>query len=146
MKKEQFEELIASDGMLEYANYCGNYYGTPRAAVEEQCKAGKDVILEIEVQGAMQVREKCPDAVFLFILPPSAEELARRLTDRQTEDPQTVQNRLVKAKEEMAMAGSYDYIVVNDVVSETAAQIEAILTAEKFSRKRMQPVLDEILG
>ncbi len=146
LKKEQFEELIASDGMLEYANYCGNYYGTPRAAVEEQCKAGKDVILEIEVQGAMQVREKCPDAVFLFILPPSAEELARRLTDRQTEDPQTVQNRLVKAKEEMAMAGSYDYIVVNDVVSETAAQIEAILTAEKFSRKRMQPVLDEILG
>ena len=146
LKKEQFEELIASDGMLEYANYCGNYYGTPRAAVEEQCKAGKDVILEIEVQGAMQVREKCPDAVFLFILPPSAEELARRLTDRRTEDPQTVQNRLVKAKEEMAMAGSYDYIVVNDVVSETAAQIEAILTAEKFSRKRMQPVLDEILG
>ena len=146
LKKEQFEELIASDGMLEYANYCGNYYGTPRAAVEEQCKAGKDVILEIEVQGAMQVREKCPDAVFLFVLPPSAEELARRLTDRRTEDPQTVHNRLVKAKEEMAMAGSYDYIVVNDIVSETAAQIEAILTAEKFSRKRMQPVLDEILG
>ncbi len=142
---ERFEELIASDGMLEHANYCGNYYGTPRAAVEEQCKAGKDVILEIEVQGAMQIRQKCPDAVFLFILPPSMEELARRLTDRQTEDMQTVQKRLAKAKDEMALAGNYDYIVVNDVVSETAAQIDAILTAEKFSRKRMQPVLDEIL-
>lgn len=146
LKKEQFEDLISTDGMLEYANYCGNYYGTPRAAVEEQCRAGKDVILEIEVQGAMQIREKCPDAVFLFILPPSAEELARRLTDRQTEDPQTVQNRLAKAREEMALAGNYDYIVVNDIVSETASQIEAIITAEKFSRKRMQPVLDEILG
>ncbi len=146
LKKEQFEDLISTDGMLEYANYCGNYYGTPRAAVEEQCRAGKDVILEIEVQGAMQIREKCPDAVFLFILPPSAEELARRLTDRQTEDPQTVQNRLTKAREEMALAGNYDYIVVNDIVSETASQIEAIITAEKFSRKRMQPVLDEILG
>lgn len=146
LQKEQFEDLIAADGMLEYANYCGNYYGTPRAKVEEQCRCGNDVILEIEVQGALQIREKCPDAVFLFILPPSVEELARRLTDRQTEDAQTVLNRLNKAKEEMALAGNYDYIVVNDTVAETAAQIQAIITAEKFSRKRMQPVLDEILS
>ena len=138
LSKEEFERLIQENGMLEYASYCGNYYGTPRAAVEKKLNEGLDVILEIEVQGALQVMEHCPEAVSIFILPPSVEELEKRLFGRQTEDIETISKRLLKAKEEMTFAEKYDYVVVNNAVLETANQIEAILTAEKFKQKRMK--------
>ena len=145
LSKEQFEEQIAADGMLEHANYCGNYYGTPKEAVMKMCRDGKDVILEIEVQGALQIKKKCPEAVLIFILPPSLEELSRRLIDRNTEDMDTVYKRLSKSTEEMQYAKEYDYTVVNDTVLETVNQIVAIMEAEKFRSKRMLPVIDDIL-
>lgn len=145
LSKEQFEEQLAADGMLEHANYCGNYYGTPKEAVVRRCQEGKDVILEIEVQGALQVKKKYPEAILIFILPPSLEELSRRLIDRNTEDAETVYKRLAKSTEEMKYAAEYDYTVVNDTVSEAAHQILSIMEAEKLRSKRMRSVIDNII-
>lgn len=145
ISKEQFEEKIASGGMLEYASYVGNYYGTPKQAVEEKCAAGYDVILEIEVQGAMQLREKCPDAVFVFIIPPSMEELEHRLVNRQTETHEVIQNRLNTARTELQFAPKYDYIVVNQTVEQAVSDIRAILQAEKCRSSRMENQLNEVL-
>ncbi len=145
ISKEQFEEKIASGGMLEYASYVGNYYGTPKQAVEEKCAAGYDVILEIEVQGAMQLREKCPDAVFVFIIPPSMEELEHRLVNRQTETQEVIQNRLNTARTELKFAPKYDYIVVNQTVEQAVSDIRAILQAEKCRSSRMENQLNEVL-
>ena len=145
ISKEQFEEKIASGGMLEYASYVGNYYGTPTQAVEEKCAAGYDVILEIEVQGAMQLREKCPDAVFVFIIPPSMEELEHRLVNRQTETQEVIQNRLNTARTELKFAPKYDYIVVNQTVEQAVSDIRAILQAEKCRSNRMENQLNEVL-
>ncbi len=137
LTKEQFEEKIRNNGMLEYACYVGNYYGTPSQAVEAQRAAGHDVILEIEVQGAMQVKEKCPDAVLVFIMPPSMGELRRRLTDRQTESEEVVNSRMKTAEEEMKAVPHYDYVVINDEVESAAERIRAILRAEKCRTVRM---------
>lgn len=145
ISKEQFEEKIASGGMLEYASYVGNYYGTPKQAVEEKCAAGYDVILEIEVQGAMQLREKCPNAVFVFIIPPSMEELEHRLVNRQTETQEVIQNRLNTARTELKFAPKYDYIVVNQTVEQAVSDIRAILQAEKCRSNRMENQLNEVL-
>ena len=145
ISKEQFEEKIASGGMLEYGSYVGNYYGTPKQAVEEKCAAGYDVILEIEVQGAMQLREKCPDAVFVFIIPPSMEELEHRLVNRQTETQEVIQNRLNTARTELQFAPKYDYIVVNQTVEQAVSDIRAILQAEKCRSNRMENQLNEVL-
>lgn len=145
LPKERFESLIAEDEMLEYACYCDNYYGTPKATVEEKLNEGKNVILEIEVQGALQVMNKCPDAVSIFVFPPSAEELENRLVGRNTEDRATVDKRLTKAKEEMGHAPRYDYIVINDELSEAVADIETILAAEKNKTERMKDKISEIL-
>ena len=145
ISKEQFEEQIASGGMLEYASYVGNYYGTPKQAVEEKCAAGYDVILEIEVQGAMQLREKCPNAVFVFIIPPSMEELEHRLVNRQTETQEVIQNRLNTARTELQFAPKYDYIVVNQTVEQAVSDIRAILQAEKCRSNRMENQLNEVL-
>ena len=144
LTKEHFEELISGEGMLEYASYCDHYYGTPKAAVEEKLRAGKDVILEIEVQGALQVMNKRPDAVSIFILPPSAAELERRLIGRNTEDRDTIDRRLAKASEEIAYAVKYDYTVVNDDLSEAVQKIESILAAEKCRSFRMRDKITEI--
>ena len=131
--------------MLEYASYVGNYYGTPKQAVEEKGAAGYDVILEIEVQGAMQLREKCPDAVFVFIIPPSMEELEHRLVNRQTETQEVIQNRLNTARTELKFAPKYDYIVVNQTVEQAVSDIRAILQAEKCRSNRMENQLNEVL-
>ena len=112
--KETFEETIARDGLVEYASYVGNYYGTPKAWVEEQLESGRDVVLEIEVQGALKVKEKFPDALLLFLLPPSAAELKRRLEKRGTETAEVIAQRLKRAREEAEFIGSYDFIEVND--------------------------------
>ena len=133
LSKQEFERKIAENGMLEYANYVGNYYGTPKQAVEEQCAAGHDVLLEIEVQGAIQVREKCPDAVFVFIAPPSMKELERRLVDRRTESEEVICSRLKAAETELQFASKYDYIVVNDTVEQAVSDLRAILRASHCS-------------
>lgn len=135
LQKEEFETLISEDGLLEHACYCDNYYGTPRKAVMGRLEQGQDVILEIEVQGALQVLERCPEAVSIFILPPSMEVLAERLTGRGTEDEETVQKRLAQAREELGYAGRYDYNVVNDTVDQAVSDIQAILRAEHLKTK-----------
>ncbi len=137
LTKEQFEEKIKNDGMLEYANYVGNYYGTPKEAVEKQLSAGHNVILEIEVQGAMQVQKRCPEAVLVFMMPPSMEELKRRLVERRTETEEVIQNRLVTAEEEMKAVRQYDYFVINDKVEDAVECLRAILKAEKCRTVRM---------
>lgn len=137
LSKEQFEEKIKTGGMLEYANYVENYYGTPAQAVEDQRSLGHDVILEIEIQGAMQVKAKCPDAVMVFVSPPSMEELKRRLIDRKTESEEVVNNRLKTAEKEMKAISKYDYVVVNDEVENAVSSLKAILQAEKCRTVRV---------
>lgn len=137
LSKEQFEEKIKTGGMLEYANYVENYYGTPAQAVEDQRSLGHDVILEIEIQGAMQVKAKCPDAVMVFVSPPSMKELKRRLIDRKTESEEVVNNRLKTAEKEMKAISKYDYVVVNDEVENAVSSLKAILQAEKCRTVRV---------
>ena len=136
VSQEAFEETIASGGLLEYAQYNGNYYGTPRKMVEEQLAQGRDVILEIEVQGARQVRKAFPQAVSIFILPPSYEILCERLAGRGTESPQ--------AKRELLCAGEYDYIIVNGDVETARKQLQAVLTAAKCEKRFMDPFIEKV--
>lgn len=125
VERAQFERMVREDAFLEYAEYVGNYYGTPRAAVEEQLDRGYDVYLDIEVRGAMQVKARCPDALLIFLMPPSMEALEQRLTGRGTDTPEVVQKRLQEAERECAAAGEFDYVVVNDEVDRAAAEISA---------------------
>ena len=129
--REQFEKLIADDALLEYAEYVGNYYGTLEAPVNEKLDEGFDVILEIEVQGAMQIKKKRPDAVMVFIAPPSFEELASRLRGRGTEDEAKVQKRLETAKGELEQKDRFDYVVVNDTVDRAVDEIKGILASRR---------------
>ncbi|MBR5896961.1 MAG: guanylate kinase, partial [Lachnospiraceae bacterium] len=109
--REEFEKTIAEDGLVEYAQYVGNYYGTPKTYVEEQLKKGKNVILDIEVQGAMQIKEKFPDALMVFVIPPSIEVLLKRLRARGTESEEVIQRRITQAKTECTYMDRYEYIV-----------------------------------
>ena len=127
--KETFERTIQEDGLIEYADYCGNYYGTPRAYVEEQLNAGKDVILEIEIQGALKVKKRFPECLLLFITPPSAAELKRRLTGRGTESPEVIEQRLSRAYEESEGVEAYDYIVINDVLESSVEEVHSLVEA-----------------
>ena len=122
--------MIAAGELLEHAEYVGNYYGTSLKVIQEKLDAGTDVLLDIEVQGAAKVRAKCPEAVLIFIIPPSFEELSRRLRGRNTDSEETIAGRLQKAREEYGQIPNYDYLVVNDSVSEAAAEIISILVAE----------------
>ena len=127
---ERFKEMIANDELLEYAMYVENYYGTPRAYVEEKMNSGFNVVLDIEVQGARQVKDKMPEAVKIFIIPPSIDELAARLRGRGTDTEEAIQGRLARARQEYAEADFYDYIIVNDDVERAAAELNAIMLAE----------------
>lgn len=127
--KDTFEETIAQDGLVEYARYCDNYYGTPRKWVEEQLESGRDVILEIEIQGALKVKEKFPETLLLFVMPPSAKELERRLTGRGTETAEVIKSRMERAVQESEGIENYDYIIVNDKLDECVAQMHAIIAA-----------------
>ncbi len=131
MTPEEFEALLAEDALLEHACYVGNYYGTPRAAVEERLAAGQDVILDIEVQGAAQIRASMPEAILVFLLPPSFAELERRLLDRGKDSLEKIQGRLARAREEYRQADMYDYIIINDNVDRAGRELDAIITAEK---------------
>lgn len=142
---EQFEEKIKNNEMLEYAMYSGNYYGTPKPIVYEMLNSGKDVFLEIEVQGAMKIKETCPDAVFIFVMPPSYEELKKRLVGRNTEDEQTINKRISAAVNEMNKACEYDYIIVNDTVENARAELSAIVRARKCAYMYKKEFIDEVL-
>ena len=128
--RAEFERMIAAGELLEHAEYVGNYYGTSLKVIQEKLDAGIDVLLDIEVHGAAKVRAKCPEADLIFIIPPSFEELSRRLRGRNTDSEETIAGRLQKAREEYQQIPNYDYLVVNDKVSAAAAEIIAILLAE----------------
>ena len=145
LTKEKFETLIEEDGMLEYASYCGNYYGTPKKPVEDMLEQGKHVILEIEVQGAMKVMEKCPEAVFVFILPPSLKELERRLNKRGTEAEDVIKKRLSEAAGEIKQAYKYNYAVINGELSEAVDDLKAIIRAEELKSVNFKNNIDEVL-
>lgn len=136
VSREQFRKNIEDGKFLEWAEFVGEYYGTPLDYIEKQLGAGKEVIIEIEVQGALQVRDKMPDAVFVFIVPPSRKALQDRLMSRGTEDPAKIQERLAKANREYNLAYKYDYIVVNDEVYNAADRIYAIIRAEHARTER----------
>jgi guanylate kinase len=127
--KEQFEQNIKEDKMLEYATYCENYYGTPKKQVEDNLKQGKHVILEIEVQGAMKIRKLRPDAKFIFIAPPSIQELERRLHKRNSETEEVIEQRIKQAREELPHAVEYDYTIVNGELQDAIDDFKAIVRA-----------------
>ena len=127
---EEFRAMIAEDALLEHAEYAGNYYGTPKRYVDEAMDAGRDVILEIEMQGARQVCAKRPETIRIFIAPPSWEELERRLVTRGTDAPEKIAQRLRQARVELENAGEYDYMVVNETVEKAAEEVAAIICAE----------------
>lgn len=138
LTKEQFEQKVAAGGFLEHAQFSGNYYGTPVEPIDRQLKEGKDILLEIEVQGAMQVRENRPDAVRIFLAPPSFAELEKRLTGRGTEDAEAIRLRLETAKHELTLASQFDYIVINNTVEQAVSDVLAIMQAEACRAARIQ--------
>ena len=142
--REQFEEKIGQDGLIEYANYCGNYYGTPRAYVEQQLEAGKDVVLEIEIQGALKIKEKFPTASLLFVMPPSAEELRKRLTGRGTETQEIIDQRMHRAIEEAQGIEQYDYIVINDQLEECVKELHALIGAAHNTPSRNEEFINNM--
>ena len=138
--REEFEALIEQGGLLEHAEFVGNYYGTPLAYVNETLDAGRDVFLEIEVQGAKQIREKAPDALFIFLAPPSLSELKSRLVGRGTETAEVIAKRIATAEEELEMMSLYDYVVENDEVTNACDKINAIIKAEHCRRERVEKI------
>lgn len=142
--KEQFEKTIAENGLIEYASYCENYYGTPREYVEKQLQAGKDVILEIEIQGALKIKEKFPESLLLFVTPPNAKELERRLVGRGTETAEVIAKRLARAVEESEGIEAYDYIVVNDDLDACVKQLHTIVMNEHYAPVRCAEFIEEI--
>lgn len=135
-KKEEFEAMIKEDELLEWAQFCDNYYGTPRFAVEQAIQAGQDVILEIEIQGALQIKKRFPQGVFTFIVPPSMDALSERIHKRGTESEEVIQKRLATAIQELEYVSEYDYVVVNDEVPAAVDKLKSILVAEKCRVKR----------
>ena len=135
--REEFEELIAAGEMLEYAEYVGNYYGTPLSYVQKTLDEGKDVFLEIEVQGALQVKDKVPDGVFIFLTPPDLTELRSRITGRGTDSVEVIDERMQVAREEIEMMALYDYAVVNDEVPNAVQRIKDIIASEHFRVTRV---------
>ena len=133
---DEFKAWIAEEKFLEYAEVYGNFYGTPLNKIEERINRGEDILLEIDVQGALNVKKKCPEGVYIFLLPPSLEELKRRIEGRGTENPESLSRRLKNAVAEIKIGLEYDYVVVNDTIDNAAAQIKAILTAERLKVAR----------
>lgn len=144
--KETFLKMVENGEFLEYAEVYGNYYGTPKKFVEEELAAGRDVILEIDIQGALQVKERFPEAVFVFIIPPSMEELKRRIVKRGTEDAETIYRRFQSAYEELNYISRYNYVIINDTVDSAVAKLEAIVLAEKCRVDRNKELYLELTG
>ncbi|GAA4871076.1 guanylate kinase [Paenibacillus vulneris] len=135
--REQFQKLIEEDQMLEWAEYVGNYYGTPRKFVEDTLNAGNDIILEIEVQGALKVKQKFPEGVFIFLLPPSMDELENRIVGRGTESEESIRNRMSVAMDEIRLMEHYDYAIVNDRVENACSRIQSIIVSEHCRKERV---------
>ena len=136
LTRDEFHSMIESDGLIEWAEYVNNFYGTPREYVEERLAEGKDVILEIEPQGALKIKEKYPEAVLIFIVPPNAKELENRLIGRGTEEADTIKKRLTRAAEETEYIDNYEYIVVNDNLDDAVRDIHHIIQAASHKKDR----------
>ncbi|MBR6106579.1 MAG: guanylate kinase [Oscillospiraceae bacterium] len=130
ISKEEFQQRIADDGLLEYAEYCGNYYGTPRAEVDRLRAEGRHVILEIEVQGALQIKKRCPEAILVFTVPPSVDELRRRLHKRGTETDEVIEKRIAQFQKELPCVPEYDYVVLNDALEDAVADFVSVIRLE----------------
>lgn len=144
LTKERFEELIAEGGFLEYANVYGNYYGTPLGKIQERLAKGEDILLEIDTQGAIEVMKKCPDGLFIFLLPPSLGELERRIRGRGSETEESLRKRLGNAKAEIAIGEKYKYVVVNDTVKKAVARIKSIIVAEHALTEKNKELFEEL--
>jgi len=142
--KVEFEQMIENDELLEHASYVGNYYGTPRAFVESQLESGKDVILEIEVQGGLQVKEKMPEALLLFVMPPTVQEIYNRLKKRGTETEDVIMKRMARGKEEAVALLKYDYLVVNDDLDESVQRLHYTIQSAKYSISRNKDFISDI--
>jgi guanylate kinase len=138
---DRFKEMVENDELLEHAVYVANSYGTPRAYVEEKLEQGLNVLLDIEVQGARQIREKMPDAVMIFIVPPSIDELEKRLKARGTDTERAIEARLIRARQEYAEADFYDYIIINDDADKAAKELSAIILAEHCRAEARKEIL-----
>lgn len=145
MQEEQFKEKIANGGFIEWACFCGNYYGTPKDKVEQLLEEGKNVILEIEVQGAMKVRSEYPEAVFIFVLPPSMHELRNRIVGRGTETEEVINERLKTAAWEFSHIAKYNYILLNDNIESAVERFSAIICAEKARVTRNLALIEHIV-
>ena len=143
VSREEFEGMIQRGELLEHAEYVNHYYGTSLKLIQEKLEAGIDVLLDIEVQGAAKVRRRCPDAIFIFIIPPSFEELSRRLHGRNTDSEDVIAGRLEKAKIEFREIPKYDYLVINDKVSNAVGEIESILTAAECRVENRSQILSQ---
>ncbi|MCY8912987.1 guanylate kinase [Bacillus atrophaeus] len=143
--RDEFERMIANNKLLEWAEYVGNYYGTPVDYVEQTLQEGKDVFLEIEVQGALQVRNAFPEGLFIFLAPPSLSELKNRIVTRGTETDALIENRMKAAKAEIEMMDAYDYVVENDNIETACEKIKAIVLAEHLKRERIAPRYKKML-
>lgn len=143
--RDEFEKLIEEDKFIEYAQYVGNYYGTPVDYVKDTIESGNDIFLEIEVEGAKQVREKFPDALFIFLSPPGIKALQERLIKRGTDSNDVIERRINKAKEELRLMNLYDYVVVNEDVDEARRRIQCIVEAEHMRRDRVENKLRQML-
>ena len=130
LSKEEFQQRIDNDGLLEYAEYCGNYYGTPRAEVDRLRAEGKHVILEIEVQGALQVKKRCPEAILVFTVPPTVSELSRRLHKRGTETDAVIEKRIAQFQKELPFVPEYDYVILNDALEDAVADFASVIRLE----------------
>ena len=141
---EEFEKMIAQDELIEYAKYVNNYYGTPAEYVKSQLEAGKDVILEIEIQGALKVKEKYPDTLLLFVTPPSAKELKARLVGRGTESMEVIESRMKRAAEESEGVEAYDYLIINDDLDVCVEEMHHVIQSEHNRVNRRQAMIEQI--
>ena len=141
--REQFEEMIAKGELLEYAEYVGNYYGTPKEYVEKQLSMGKNVILEIETEGALKIKKDHPDAVLVFVMPPSVEEIYNRLKGRATETEEVIQRRMKKAAVEITVVEQYDFLMINDVISESVEMFNSIVKSQQMRVSRNRDYIAE---
>ena len=145
MTEKEFKDKIDNDGFIEWACFCENYYGTPKDVVEKMLNDGKDVILEIEVQGAMQVKSEYPEAVFIFVIPPSLDVLKQRLTGRGTETEEVIEKRLETAKWELSNAVKYNYILINDDLDNAVNKLESIILSEKMRTARNGELIESFI-
>lgn len=146
ISRERFEEMIANDELLEHNTFVGNYYGTPKAPVINCIENGKDMLIEVDVNGAAQIRQKMPDAVSIFIMPPSLEVLKKRLYGRGTDSEDVIKKRINEALQEIARATEYDYIVVNDVIETAVDNVITVISVDRFKTDRNLNLINKVLG